>query len=98
MACEDFSYESTQLRALGDLSKAVVMLAVVLALLVRATKAQLSHYTIPCYGLCIFLGLYLQGLYCSFLLERDAKHLAKGIEGPVGSILVQVALPCWFMS
>ena len=98
MACEDFSYESTWLQALGYFSKAVVIPAVVLALLVRVTKAQLSHYTIPCYGLCIFLSLYLQGLYCSFLLERDAKHLAKGIEGPVGSILVQVALPCRFVS
>ena len=64
------------------------MPAVVLVLLVRATKAQLGHYTIPCYELCIFLGSYLQGLYRGFQLGRDAKHLAKGIKGPVGSIPV----------
>ena len=88
MARKDFSYESARLRALGGFSKAVVVPAVVLALLVRATRVQLGHYTIPCYGLCIFLGSYLQGLYHGFWLEMDAKHLAKGIEGPVGSIPV----------
>ena len=88
MTRDDFSYESARLRALGGFSKAVVMPVVVLALLVRATNVQLGHYTIPCYGLCIFLGSYLQGLYRGFRLERDVKHLAKGMEGPVGSIPV----------
>ena len=88
MAREDFSYESARLRALGDFSKAIVVPAVVLALLVRATKVQLGHYTVPCYVLCIFFGSYLQRLYRGFRLERDAKHLSKGVEGRVGSIPV----------
>jgi len=88
MAREDFSYESARLRALGDFTKVVVVPTVIPALLVRATKVQLGYYTVPFYGLCIFLGSYLQGLYRSFQLERDAKHLAKGKEDPVGSIPV----------
>ena len=85
MTREDFSYESARLRALRNLTKAAVVPAVVLASLVRVTKVQLGYYTIPCYGLCIFLGSYLQGLYQSFQLGRDAKQLAEG-RGPVGSI------------
>ena len=88
MAREDFSYESARLRALGDFTKAVVVPAAVLASLVRATKIQLGHYTIPCYGLCIFLSSYLQALYRSFQRGRDAKRLAEGKGGPVGSIPV----------
>jgi len=87
MAREDFSFESARLRALGDLSRAIVVPAVILTSLVKATEVQLGYYTIPCYGLCIFLGSYLQGLYRSFRLERDAKRLA-GDKGPVGSIPV----------
>jgi len=86
-AREDFSYESARLRALGDLSKAVVVPAVILASFVKATKVQLGYYTIPCYCLCIFLGSYLQGLYRNFRLERDAKRLG-GKEGVVESIPV----------
>jgi len=88
MTREDFSYESARLRALGDFAKAVAAPAVILALLVRATKVQLGYYTIPCYGLCIFLGSYLLGICSSFRSEREAKRLAKGKEGPVGSIPV----------
>lgn len=88
MAREDFSYESARLRALGDLTKAVVAPATVLAALVRTTKIQLGYYTVPCYGLCIFLGSYLQALYRSFQRERDAKRLAEGKGGPVGFIPV----------
>ena len=86
-AREDFSYESARLRALGDLSRAVVVPVVILASLVRVTKVRLGYYTIPCYCLCIFLGSYLQELYRSFQLERDAKHLG-GKGGPVESIPV----------
>ena len=86
MARKDFSYESARLRALGDFSKAVVVPAVILTSLVSATKVQLGYYTIPCYGLCMFLGSYLRGLYYSFRLEKDAKRLTKGRGGPVGSI------------
>ena len=88
MTREDFSYESTRLRALGYFSKVFFVPAITLVLLVRATKAQLGYYTVPFYGLCIFLGSYLQGSYRRFQLERDAKHLSKGKEGPVGSIPV----------
>jgi len=84
---KDFSYESARLRALGDLSRAVVVPVVILASLVRATKVQLGYYAVPCYCVCIFLGSYLQGLYRSFRLERDAKHLG-GKEGLVESIPV----------
>ena len=86
MAREDFSYESARFRAFGDLAKAVVVPAVVLASLVRATKVQLGYYTVPCYGLSIFLGSYLQGLYHGFQQGKDAKRLVKGVEGPIGSI------------
>ena len=65
MAREDFSYESARLRALGDLTKAVVVPAVVLTSLVKATRIELGYFTVPCYGLCIFLGSYLE-------LERTA--------------------------
>ena len=88
MAREDFSFESARLRAIGDFIKAVFVPAVVLMSLVRATKVQLGYYTVPCYGLCIFLGSYLQGLYRSFRLGRDIKQLSKSVEGPVGSIPV----------
>jgi hypothetical protein len=88
MAREDFSFESARLRAIGDFTKAVVVPAVVLTSLVRTTEVQLGYYTIPCYGLCIFLGSYLQGLYRSFQLGRDIKQLSKSVEGPVGSIPV----------
>ena len=88
MAREDFSYESARLRALGDLTKAVVVPAVVLTSLVKATRIQLGYFTVPCYGLCIFLGSYLQGLYHSFQQGRDARRLAEGKEGPVGSVPV----------
>jgi len=88
MAREDFSYKSARLRALGDLAKAVVVPAVVLASLVRVAKVQLGYYTVPCYGLSVFLGSYIQGLYHSFQRGRDAKRLAKGIEGPIGFIPV----------
>ena len=88
MAREDFSYESARLRALGDFSKTIVVPAVILTSLVKATKVQLGYYTVPCYGLCIFLGSYLRGLYRNFRLERDAKNLAGGKEGPIESIPV----------
>jgi len=88
MARLDFSYESARLRALGDFTKAAVIPAVILALLVRATEVQLGYYTVPCYGLCVFLGSYLLGIYRSFRLGRDAKSLAKGRGGPVESIPV----------
>ena len=88
MTREDFSYEGARLRAFGDLAKAVVVPAVVLAALVRATKVQLGYFTVPCYGLSIFLGSYLQGLYRSFQQGKDVKQLAKGIEGPIGTIPV----------
>ena len=88
MAREDFSYESARLRVFGGLAKAVVVPAVVLASLIRVTKVQLGYYTVPCYGLSIFLGSYLQGLYRGFQQGRDAKQLAKGVEGPIGSIPV----------
>jgi len=88
MAREDFSYESARLRALGDLAKAVVVPAVVLASLLKATKIELGYYTIPCYGLSIFLSSYLQALYRSFQEGKDAKQLAKGVKGTIGSIPV----------
>lgn len=88
MARNDFSYESARLRAFTDLAKTVIMPSVVLALLLRATKAQLGYYTAPSYCLCVFLGIYLQGIYRSFQLGRDAKRLARGKEGPVGTIPV----------
>jgi hypothetical protein len=88
MPREDFSFESARLRAIGDFTKAVIVPAVVLTTLVTATKVQLGYYTIPCYGLCIFLGSYLQGLYRSFQLGRDIKQLSKSVEGPMGSIPV----------
>jgi len=88
MAREDFSYESARLRVFGDLAKAIVLPAVVLASVVRATKVQLGYYTVPCYGLSIFLVSYLQGLYHSFQQGKDAKQLAKGVEGPIGTIPV----------
>lgn len=88
MAREDFSYESARLRALGGLAKAIVVPAVVLASLVRATRVQLGYYTVPCYGLSIFLGSYLQALYRGFQERKDAKQLAKGVEGTIGSIPV----------
>ena len=88
MAREDFSFESARLRAIGDFTKAVVVPAVVLTSLVRATKVQLGYYTVPCYGLCVVLGSYLHGLYRSFQLGRDIKQLSKSVEGPVGSIPV----------
>jgi len=84
MAREDFSYESARLRALGDLSKAIVVPAVILASFVKATEVRLGYYTIPCHCLCIFLGSYLQGLYRTFRLERDAKRFV----GPVESVPV----------
>ena len=88
MAREDFSYESARLRALIHFSKVVVVPAVTLALLVRATKDQLGYYTVPFYGLCIFFGPYLRGLYRRFQLKKDIKRLSKGREGPVGHIPV----------
>ena len=88
MAREDFSYESARLRAIVDFTKAVVIPAVILTSLVRATGVQLGYYTIPCYGSSIFLGAYLRGLYRSFQLGRDVKQLSKGMEGSVGSIPV----------
>ena len=91
MARKDFSYESARLRALGDLAKAVIIPSLVLTSLLGATKIQLSYYTIPCCGLCIFLGSYLQGLYLNFQLETDAERLTNGGKGgPVGFIPVQV--------
>ena len=87
MARKDFSYESARLRALGDFARVLVVPAVVLVSLVRATKVPLGYYTIPCYGLCAFLGSNLWGsMYRSFRLRRDVKRLAKGKEGPIGSI------------
>jgi len=88
MGREDFSYESARLRAFGDLAKTVIAPAVILTSLVRVSKLQLGYYTVPCYGLCIFLGSYLQGLYRKFQLGRDAERLAKGKGSPVGSIPV----------
>ena len=88
MVREDFSFESARLRALNDLTKAVIAPAVVLALLVSAANVQLGYYTIPCYALCIFLGSYLRGLYRSFQLRRDARRITAGKEDPVGSIPV----------
>jgi hypothetical protein len=88
MVREDFSFESAQLRALNDLTKAVIAPALVLASLVSAANAQLGYYTIPCYAFCIFLGSYLQGFYRSFQLRREARRVAVGKEDPVGSIPV----------
>lgn len=88
MTREDFSYESARLRALSDFGKAVVPPAVLLASLVRISKVEFGYYIIPLYGLCIFLDSYLRGLYRRFQLEKDVKRLAKGKEGPVGSIPV----------
>ena len=88
MARKDFSYESARLRALTDFIKAVIIPSVVLTSLLRMTKVQLGYYTLPCHGLCIFLGSYLQGLYRSFHLGRDARDLAKHKGGPAGSIPV----------
>lgn len=84
MARENFSYESARLRALSDLSKAIVVPTVILASFVWTTEVRLGYYTVPCHCLCIFLGSYLQGLYRSFRLERDARRLG----GPVESVPV----------
>lgn len=88
MIREDFSFESARLRALRDFSKAVVVPAVILTFLVRVTEVQLGYYTIPFYGLCIFLSSYLQESYRGFRLERDAKRLAGSSGVPIGSIPV----------
>lgn len=88
MTREDFSYESARFRALTDLTKAVIVPAVVLTSLLKVTKVQLGYCTIPCCGLCIFVTSYLRGLYHSFQLGRDAKRLVKGKESSVGSIPV----------
>lgn len=88
MAREDFTYESARLRALGDFTKAFVVPVAVLVSLVKATEVQLGHYTVPCYGLSIFLNSYLRMLYCDFQRRRDVKKLAMGKEGSLGSIPV----------
>lgn len=94
MTREDFSYESARFRALTDLTKVVIVPAVVLTSLLKVTNVQLGYYTIPCCGLCIFIGSYLRGLYHNFQLGRDAKRLVKGKEGSVGSIpVVKAMLP-----
>ena len=88
MTREDFSFESARLRALRDFSKAVVVPAAILAFLVRLAKVRLGYYTVPFYGLGIFLSSYLQELYRGFWLERDAKRLAGSSGVPIGSIPV----------
>lgn len=98
MAREDFSYESSRLRALADFARTIIVPAAVLMSFVNVTNVQFGYYTVPCCGFCILLGSYLQGAYRSFQLGRDAKRLGKGREGPVGSIPVQVPLlrRCFF--
>jgi hypothetical protein len=94
MAREDFSYESARRRALADLARVVIVPGAALVFLLKVTKVQLGYYTVPCYGLCILLGSYLQGAYRGLQLERDAKRLMEGKTRPVGSIPVWVPLPC----
>jgi hypothetical protein len=88
MAREDFSYESARLRAFGNLIEAIIVPTMALVSLVKVTNVQLGYYIVPCYGLCIFIGSYLQGLYRGFRLGRDAKRLADAKGAPVGSIPV----------
>jgi len=88
MTREDFSYESARFRVLTDLTKVMIVPAVVFASLLKVTKVQLGYYTIPCCGLCIFISSYLRGLYHNFQLGKDAKRLVKGNEGSVGTIPV----------
>ena len=88
MTREDFSFESARLRALLDLSKTVVVPAVILTALVRQTKVELGYFTIPFYMLGVFLSSYLRDLYRGFRLERDAERLAGSSGVPIGSIPV----------
>ena len=88
MAREDFSFESARRRAVTNLTRTVIIPAVILISLVNATKIQLGYSTVPCYGLCVLLGSYLQGVYRNFQLRRDAGRIAEGKEGPVGTIPV----------
>ena len=90
MAREDYSYENARRREFANLTRTAVMPAAALVFLLKVTKVQLGYYTVPCYGLCILLGSYLQGACHALRLGRDAKRLTAGKKGPVGSIPVWV--------
>lgn len=71
-----YSFNDVRNRALKELAKLILVPPLVLNALTRSTQVSLGYWTVPCYGLAIFLGAYARTWYHDYLQGRDAKRIA----------------------
>lgn len=83
---ENYSYSFNQLRlrALKELAKLILVPPLLLNTFTRTSQTRLGYWTVPCYGLAIFLGAYARTSYHDYMQGRDAKRAAG--EKTVGTI------------
>lgn len=81
---EKYSFDQVRVRALKELAKLLFVPALLLNVVTRITQTRLGYWTVPCYGLAIFLSAYLRTQYHDYLQGRDATRIAG--EKTIGTI------------
>lgn len=79
-----YSFNRVRNRALKELAKLIIVPPILLNALTRSTQIRLGYWTVPCYGLAIFLGAYARTWYHDYFQARDAKFVAG--EKTIGTI------------
>jgi hypothetical protein len=81
---ERYSFNQLRIRALKELAKLILVPPLLLSALIRTSQTRLGYWTVPCYGLAIFLSAYARTSYHDYLQERGAKTIAG--EKTIGTI------------
>jgi len=72
---EKYSFNRVRNRALKELAKLILVPPLLLSALTRASQTRLGYWTVPCYGLAIFVSAYARTSYHDYLQGRAAKKI-----------------------
>ena len=75
---EKYSFNQVRNRALKELAKLILVPPLLLSALTRASQTRLGYWTVPCYGLAIFISAYARTSYHDYLQGRNAKKIGGG--------------------
>lgn len=81
---EKYSFNRLRIRALKELAKLILVPPLLLHAWTKTSQTRLGYWTMPCYGLAIFLSAYARTSYHDYLQGRDAKRIAG--EKTIGTI------------
>jgi len=73
---ERYSFNRVRNRALKELAKLILVPPLLLNALTRVSQARLGYWTVPCYGLAIFVSAYVRTSYHDYLQGRNAREVA----------------------